>query len=97
MKDQNLNVGDKLLCKNDYVINKISIHKGREYEITEILLNAWVVNDGDERFYYIIDDDDCKVEIQRIEELNSFFYTKNEIRKIKLKKLEDFIYEKSES
>lgn len=92
MKDNGFEVGDKLLCKNSCSTYKISFEKGKEYIITDILRNAWYVKDEEDRFYYINDDNNSKIEIVNVEVLNRFFYTKKEIRYLKLKKL----YEGSE-
>ena len=87
MKDKMFKIGDKLLCKSNYSKDNISYHKGKEYIITDLLLNAWVIIEDDERFYYIPDDNNRKIEFRYNDELNIIFYTKNEIRSIKIKKL----------
>jgi len=96
MKDKNFKIGDMLLCKKDYINDLISFRKGKEYEVTEILLNAWIVMKGEERFYFIKDDNCNKIEVRHETDLNEFFCSKKDIRKMKIEKLED-IYEKSES
>ena len=97
MKNKNLKVGDKLLCIQDHINNKISISKDQEYEIVEITLNYWeeLDNDDDEVCYYIYDDNYSSIEINIDEDMNKYFYTKQDIRKIKIEKLNN-IYEKSE-
>jgi len=83
MKDKNFKIGDMLLCKKDYINDLISFRKGKEYEVTE-------------RFYFIKDDNCNKIEVRHETDLNEFFCSKKDIRKMKIEKLED-IYEKSES
>ena len=96
MRNQNLNVGEKLSCKKDYINNKISIRKDEEYEISDIAINDSSLIDGDENviyYYYILDDNNSKIEIRNDEDMNRYFYTNQEVRNMKLKK----IYEESES
>jgi len=90
MRNQNLNVGEKLSCKKDYINNKISIRKDEEYEISDIAINDSSLIDGDENviyYYYILDDNNSKIEIRNDEDIETYFYTKKDIRKMKLKKL----------
>jgi len=82
MKDHNFKVGDKLLCKKDYIHHKISIHKGNEYIISDSLFETEYYT-----FIYIIDDNNVKVEVQYEKDIYEFFYTEKEVRNIKLKKL----------
>ena len=89
MKNQNLNVGDKLLCKKS-LSNKnktvIYLIEFKYYYIVDIC----IYEDGD--YIYSIYSICCDISYQIInfkyeDEFYEYFYRKNEIRKIKLNKL----------
>ena len=94
MKNQNLNIGDKLLCKNSSknlssnefpIYSGPSLSKGLEYEIVDIKYNHENIDTG---YYYYVSQNNNRI----VGHTNEFlfytsFYTKNEIRKIKLNKL----------
>ena len=86
MKNQNLNKGDKLLCKKNYNNSYMRFTKGIEYYVSAIEINS---NDYK---YYFCDDDDLVISC--VDEICffDFFYIKNGIRKIKLEKLKT-VYE----
>ena len=81
MKKQNLNIGDKLLCKIDVNKSYLTLTKGVEY----IILSA----DIDVLYYKYNIIDDTNKDFYYIEEFDDYFYTKNEVRKIKLEKLKN--------
>jgi len=97
MTNQNIKVGDKLLCKK--YLNKYLIHndlltsfdffiKGKYYSISEIII------DKDDYSYYVTNEINKPYPFFYEESyFCTYFYTKNEIRKMKLKN----IYEESES
>ena len=84
MSKYNINVGDKLLCKLDYCSIITKFHEGREYEVFSIK------NEDDYFNYYsFLLKDYINNEIIFIDDidLNSAFYSKSEVRNMKLKKL----------
>ena len=81
MKNQNFNIGDKLLCKIDVNKSYLTLTKGVEY----IILSA----DIDVLYYKYNIIDDTNKDFYYIEEFDDYFYTKNEVRKIKLEKLKN--------
>ena len=82
MKNQNLNVGDKLLCKKDLTTSYSIYHKDRYYIV------HFIINYDDDYQYLISDDKNTYSSFKYDEEyLYTYFYRKNEVRKIKLKKL----------
>lgn len=89
MKDQNFKIVDKLLCKKDYINELVSFHYGIEYVITDMLLNAWIVIENEERFYYLKDDNGNKIELRHEIDLNEYFCNKQDIRNMKLKKIHE--------
>ena len=96
MKKQNINIGDKLLCKISFLSNSTYIIKGKYYYIKYIdIIN---VARKDYYFYYLEDFESlvCCDEKELCcdeKEFCKYFYTKQEERKIKLEKL----YEESKS
>ena len=74
----NIKVGDKLLCKKSYKYN--SHIKGKYYTITKIKDNVYVDLDYDDWF---------SLYPNNIWYIWNFFYTPQEVRKLKLKKLND--------
>ena len=96
MKNQNLNKGDKLLCKKDSFYSNYVLTEGIEYEILSIIVNYIPTYNhysiiGDYNYY--IKDDDGELCLIYETDFYDFFCSKNELRKIKLTK----IYEESES
>jgi len=91
MKKQDINIGDKLLCKNDYNSNNITtFYENVEYEISNIILSDNIISkEKDYRCIYIKNDIDNDVFFVGQSDLDILFYTKNEVRKIKLKKLDN--------
>ena len=77
----NFKVGDKLLCKDDCWIPNICYHKGREYEVFDLNNYSYVIIDRINNERLFIDES----------ELNLVFYTNQEMRKIKLEKLNEKI------
>ena len=79
MNKNNINIGDYLICKRDYLFHKIFIHDGKKYKVTNI--ETTIEYD----YLYIIDDNNNPIEIQNpSEDFDYYFYNENEIRKIKL-------------
>jgi len=95
MDKQNLNIGDKLLCKNDLkslVSNNTSLlffKKGKYYVVDEIRLINDIFVDYNEYFYYIIDDNNERYSFWMERYLYTYFYTKNEIRSMKLNEINE--------
>ena len=88
MKKQNINIGDKLLCKISFLSNSTYIIKGKYYYIKYIdIIN---VARKDYYFYYLEDFESLVCCDEK--EFCKYFYTKQEERKIKLEKL----YEEAE-
>lgn len=72
--------GDRLCCKKNFIFSKVKwITKGKTYEF---LYN-------EDSFSWYIIDDQKEVNEYLISVLYDFFYTKQEYRKIKLKKLNE--------
>jgi len=92
MKKYNLKIGDILLCKKDYIYSKISFSINKKYEIIQIVYNS-LENNNNSVYYYVYDDNNSSIEIRNDEDMNRYFYTNQEVRNMKLKK----IYEESES
>jgi len=86
MFKQNLKIGDKLLCKIDYWTTKIYFFEGREYNICDIEIDYADENDY---AYFIMDENKNRVLFMILDDLDSFFYTKKEVRNIKIKKLKN--------
>jgi len=83
MKKQNINIGDMLLCKKTYCHCTEELTKGHRYKVIEI------INDSED-YYYLISNNECKFVVSGTEiVLYDNFYTKNEVIKMKLKKLYD--------
>ena len=87
MKNQNINVGDKLLCKKYLNIGSSSHFNYGEYYIVSNIIIEY-------DYLYIIDNNNYGYLFINSDYLYSHFYTKKEERKIKLNKL---INEKTES
>ena len=90
MKKQNLNIGDKLLCREGIHIKEFTyFYANKSYNIGFIEIR------NDDYCYYITDENDRYYRFSiNSDYLYSHFYTKKEERKIKLNKL---INEKTES
>ena len=86
MKDQKFNIGDKLLCKIDCWTTKVYFFEGREYNICDIRTDY---DYSDDYSYCIKDENSNKVLFMVEEDLDVLFYTKSEIRSIKIKKLKN--------
>lgn len=80
MKEQNLNIGDTLLCKLN---NKVLI-KGKSYVICDIIEVSIILNDY---IYYISTGSYELLSFWQEFLLYEYFYTKKEERKIKLERL----------
>ena len=89
MKNQNINVGDKLLCKKYLNIGSSSHFNYGEYYIVSNIIIEY-----DLYCYIISEDNNYGYPFINSDYLYSHFYTKKEERKIKLNKL---INEKTES
>jgi len=80
MKKQNLNTEDILLCKKDYLIYSVVVfHKNKYY------YNRF----NKSHVCCTICDDDSFEHLLSYDEVSEHFYTKQEVRKIKLKKLNE--------
>ena len=116
MIKQNINIGDKLLCKNDLITDMIyddtltdmiSFIKGKYYEVYDIRIieDKYTVVDmkdyNDTYFYFFISELNKDFSFWYAPYFYEYFYTKNELRTMKLDKLKDRntfkYYEKSES
>ena len=86
----NFKVGDKLLCKKDS-ITKYSRYKKNKYYYIEDIDDP--VYDYEEYSYYINDDNNNNIYFWKEYDLYEYFYTAQDVRKLKLKNL----YEESES
>jgi len=84
---QNFNVGDVLICKNSEDVTWLSLTKDLEYVILDIEYHKSYYNNSSHYYYYIIDDKFRDLDFSFEEDFDRYFYTKNELRKIKLKKL----------
>ena len=79
MKIKNLKVGDKLLCKKDYYsFSSLIFHKNEYYIVFRIENNSYI---------YIINDYNTYSSFFYDESLFVYFYKKQELRNMKLKKL----------
>jgi len=88
MKNQNLNKGDKILCKKDYFNNLMKFTKGIEYCIILVEINTNIFdNYSDNYTYYFYDDNSRTMTSDSEYGLYSFFYKLTEVRNMKLKKL----------
>lgn len=87
MKKQNINVGDRLLCKKDFSDDSNRFRKGRYYLVWDITND--ISYDDDDYIYQIEDEQDMLYGFYYSELLCSHFYMKNELRNIKLKKLNE--------
>jgi len=74
-----INKGDRLLCKKD-CISKYSLFIKNEYYYIDTI----DINDDEENFYFVIDNCNSLSWFWGDYNLYSVFYTKKEIRKIKL-------------
>jgi len=85
MKKQNLKIGDSLLCKKNLSnSNMIYFLKGNEYEVCDIKID-W--DDETDYAYFILDDNKNDVLFMIQEDIDALFLNKMEMRKMKLKKL----------
>ena len=82
MDKQNINIGDKLLCKNSYYNYTEVFYKDREYEIVN-------TNNYYSNFYSLKEKNNKKLLYLRKVDFYDVFYTKQEERKIKLNKLKN--------
>ena len=90
MKNQNLNKGDKILCKNDIHNSRINFTKGIEYYIVAIEHKNDNYDDDGSNYYYYISDDNSQIIVSENERLiYNYFYTNQEVRNMKLKKIND--------
>jgi len=89
MKNQNFNIGDKLLCKIDVNKSYLTLTKGVEYIILSADFDVLLSADIDVLYYKYNIIDDTNKDFYYIEEFDDYFYTKNEVRKIKLEKLKN--------
>ena len=87
MKKQNINKGDELLCRTTLSNKYIDIFKkGKYYIVWEIL----VFNDPSVYTYYICDETGMLTPFRYDEKiLYKYFYSKNDVRNMKLKNLEN--------
>jgi len=88
MKDQNLKVGDKLVCKKEMLfVGNILYREKNEYTIIDISCY-----NGIDKHYNVRNDIFIRTFFTELD-LYKYFDSKKEIRKMKL----DSLYEKSES
>lgn len=88
MKKQNINKGDKLLCKEGFTSSMINFYKNKEYSIRDIKLTDHNY-DYDDYVYEFIDENNKIFTIWYEDELYNYFYTEKEVRKFKLKQLNE--------
>jgi len=90
MKNQNLKVGDNLLCKYNIInINK-NFKIDKYYAMISIYIISNTISGVDFYYYYLFDDDDNLILFCGEEDLYEYFYTKQEERKRKLDKIENY-------
>ena len=77
MNEINLKVGDKLLCKKDDSSLNSFVYKGEYYIVNEV--NYWI----------LINNLDYFTDINETYYIWNFFYTPQELRKLKLKQLNE--------
>ena len=100
MKNQNLNIGDKLLCKNYlkteysrliegdyYLLVDFEIFNHEEY--CDVNYTFYDEYNYDDYVYYIDDNNHHSFSILDEKDLYKYFYKKNEIRNMKLEKLKN--------
>ena len=83
MKKQNINIGDKLLCKD----NLYEIFKKYKYYYVDNVIDF--STDNSEYFYDIRTEYDTILPFFQEEYLYTYFYRKNEVRKKKLEKINE--------
>ena len=78
------NVGDKLLCKKGYMSSYHNIiNKEQIYVICEVFKNAVLICGNEKRFWWFY------YNIQKFQPLlQDYFYTKEELRRLKLEKID---------
>jgi len=87
MKKQNLKIGDRLLCKESFFDSDDPYFHVDDYCII-YYIQKYVTN---EYYYYISDENNKRYPFRFSPDLLlTYFYTKQEIRNMKLKKLEKY-------
>ena len=86
MKKQNINIGDKLLCKKDFSDLSYRFLKGRYYLVWNIIND--IVYDNEDYIYQIEAEQEISYDFYFEKILYDHFYSNSELRKIKLEKLE---------
>ena len=71
------NIRDRLLCKTD----RLSLTKGKYYTIKDINNDSIYIVDDNGYIDYFMDLD------ENLFAISKYFYTKNEVRKLKLEKI----------
>jgi len=94
MKNLNLKVGDKLLCKTNLCSLLVNyFNKDKYYIVWDIKNFKDYSQNWTWTWYYIIDERDCPYSFSKMDDdLYDIFYTKSEIRKMKLEKLKNEEY-----
>ena len=92
MKNQNFNIGDKLLCKSELKVSIGDFKSNKYYVIVDINIHKdyYVFFEDDiydDYTYFFICDNNIKYGFWYKSFFYDYFYTKNEIRELKLKKL----------
>ena len=88
MKNQNINKGDKILCKKDYCNNRMKFTKGIEYYIVTVEISTNIFDNYSDNYTYYFSDDNRRIITSNSEYgLYSFFYRMTEVRNLKLKQL----------
>ena len=83
MKKQNLNIGDSLLCKKNLSLELHNFFNKNKYYIV-CFVNIF----GDDYSYDILDEDNIVFTFLP-KHIRTYFYTKREVRNIKLKKINE--------
>jgi len=91
MKEQNLNIGDELICKRIfhpnfeyYILNSCyTVYDIKFFNIDNKFFNI------DNAYYYMTIGNEKMNIVCSYEDIYTYFYTKNETRKIKLQKLHE--------
>jgi len=83
MKNQNISVGDRFLCKETFFEGTYTYFHSNKY------CNIYFIQKDDPYEYYYISDENFKKYPFRFSEerLFTYFYTSQEIRAIKMKKI----------
>lgn len=87
MQNQNIKIGYKFLCKLDCWTTDVYFVDGVEYVVCDIRCDYVDFNGCNDYVYFVKDDNKNMVAFEFEEDFDVFFYTKKEMRNMKLKKL----------